>query len=313
MENLINKVIEALEMRLGEGYTIIPKDKRKNNGLILHGICICREGDSISPVIYPEEFDQDCSMGNPDPDEVADSILKIYSQSTPNIIPRNVSDYLKNFIMVKEKIRIKLINHAANIGELGNIPHRKFLDLAIIYYLDMEPLITGHSASAIITNELMEIWGITEDDLYMIGMEKLLSEDGGSITDMPSILREIMQEEPSTMTESAIDEIEKDRNAPEMYVASNRKRLFGANCLMNVFLLHGLAESTGCSLIIFPSSIHELVIIPQKNGSEDCMSTEDIQEINVTQVLKEEWLSNSIYRYDRAKREVSIYKEGAPL
>lgn len=48
MENLINKVIEALEMRLGEGYTIIPKDKRKNNGLILHGICICREGDSIS-------------------------------------------------------------------------------------------------------------------------------------------------------------------------------------------------------------------------------------------------------------------------
>lgn len=36
MENLINKVIEALEMRLGEGYTIISKDKRKNNGLILH-------------------------------------------------------------------------------------------------------------------------------------------------------------------------------------------------------------------------------------------------------------------------------------
>ena len=72
MENLINKVIETLEMRLGEGYTIIPKDKRKNNGLILHGICICREGDSISPVIYPEEFDQDCSMGNPDPEKVAD-------------------------------------------------------------------------------------------------------------------------------------------------------------------------------------------------------------------------------------------------
>lgn len=313
MENLINKVIEALEMRLGEGYTIIPKDKRKNNGLILHGICICREGDSISPVIYPEEFGQDCSMGNPDPEEVADSILKIYSQSTPNIIPRNISDYLKNFIMIKEKIRIKLINHAANIGELGSIPHRKFLDLAVIYYLDMQPLITGHSASAIITNELMEIWGITEDDLYMIGMEKLLSEDGGSITDMLSILKEIMQEGPGTMPESAIDEIEKDRNGPEMYVATNRKRLFGANCLMNVFLLHGLAVSTGCSLIIFPSSIHELVIIPQKNGSEDCMSTEDIQEINVTQVLKEEWLSNSIYRYDRAKREVSIYKEGAPL
>jgi len=28
---------------------------------------------------------------------------------------------------------------------------------------------------------------------------------------------------------------------------------------------------------------------------------------------KEKCLSNSIYLYDRAKQEVSIYKEGAPL
>ena len=43
------------------------------------------------------------------------------------------------------------------------------------------------------------------------------------------------------------------------------------------------------------------------------MDTKDIQEINYEYLPKDEWLSNSIYRYDREKREVYVYKEGAPL
>ena len=107
--------------------------------------------------------------------------------------------------------------------------------------------------------------------------------------------------------------MDKGRGGSEIYVASNKKRLFGANCLMNGAILQELAGRTGCSLIIFPSSIHELVIIPQKDGSEDCMNPVDVQAINITKVPRDEWLSNSIYRYDRGRQEVSIYKEGAPL
>lgn len=313
MEDLRNKVIEALKMRLGEGYSIIPTSKRENNGLILHGICIRRKGDSVCPIIYTEELAQDCGIGNFSPEEIADDILETYNQDAQDIISPNTAGYLKNFIMMKEKIRIKLINYAANKGELENIPHRRFLDLAVTYYVDMEPFITGYQASVIITNELMKKWGIAEDDLYMIGMENLLSEDGGSIANMFDMLRRLIQVEPNIMTKDAIDEIEKDRSGPEAYVASNRKRRFGANCLLNVSLLQELAEKVECDLVIFPSSIHDLVIIPWKNESRDCLSTEDVQEINVTQVCREEWLSNSIYRYDRDKKEVSVYKEGAPL
>ena len=310
MENLRNKVVEALEMKLGEEYKIIPKDKRKNNGLNLHGICIHREGDSVSPTFYLEDFIQHYDMEEPNPEEIADLILKTCHQDN---IPQNVADHLKDFGMMKERVRIKLINHAANLSELGNIPHRRFLDLAVTYYLDMDLAIAGQHASATITNELMEIWGITEDDLYRLGMEKMLTGDGCCITDMFSILREIMQEEMDNITESDIIELEKERNGSEMYVASNPKRFFGANCLMNVSILQNLSERMGCSLIIFPSSVHELVIIPQKNGSENCLGPVDVLAINVTQVSKDEWLSNSVYRYDREKREVSVYKEGAPL
>lgn len=305
MENLRNKVMEALKMKLGEEYTIIPKDNRKNNGLIMHGICINREGDSVSPVIYVDELIRHCCMGEQSPEKVADQILKTYLQ---NEIPQNVAVHVRDFDKMKELVRIMLINHDANVSELENIPHRKFLDLAVTYYLEMEP-----GASATVTNRLMEIWGITEDDLYGLGMKRLILGDDCCITDILSILRQVTQEEQDKITECAIDEMQKDRSGPEMYVATNFQKRYGANCLMNTFLLQGLAENLGHSLIIFPSSIHELVIIPQKKGIENYMSTGDVQAINISEVAREECLSNSIYRYDRERQEVSVFEEGAPL
>lgn len=38
MENLRNKVIQALEMKLGKEYRIFPKEQRKNNEVVRHGI-----------------------------------------------------------------------------------------------------------------------------------------------------------------------------------------------------------------------------------------------------------------------------------
>lgn len=310
MENLRNEVIKSLKIKLGEEYEIYPKDKRKNNGLALHGVCIHKKGDSISPVVYLEEFIQHNVIGELNPENLADIFLKKCHQEE---IPQTVVAGLKDFGMVKERVRIKLVNHAANLRELVNSPHRKFLDLAIAYYLDLDIAISGQHASVAITNELMEIWGVSEDELYRLGMAKLLEKGACCITGMLDVLKEIAQEEQSMISEEAVAEFEKDQNGPDLYVAANQKRHLGANCLLNVSLLQELADRKGCNLIIFPSSIHELVILPQKDGNENCMGTEDVQAINTAQVAREDWLSNSIYRYDREKKEVSLYKEGEPL
>lgn len=242
MESLRNKVIEVLGRKLGEEFKIIPKDRRKNNGLVLHGICIYKESGSVSPVIYMEDFIQYCGMWEPSLEEIADICLETYHQDKTL---RNVADYLGDFGMVKDRVRIRLINHAANLEEMGNIPHRRFLDLAVTYYLDMEPAMADQYAFVTITNEWMERWGITEDDLYRLGMGGLFAVDGCLITDLFSILRQTAQENQDKIAEGTVTEIEKDRGGLEMYVASNKKHLFGANCLMNVSILQGLAERMG--------------------------------------------------------------------
>lgn len=154
MEKLRSDVIKELEMRLGEGYRAVPKDKSENNGLILHGICIHKEGDSIGSVMYLEKFIWPCAGGKQNPGKIADDFLEIYRQG---YIPNGAVSGIKNFRLAEGMIRIKLVNYAANLEELVNRPYRKFLDLAVTYYLDMELVEAGPHVFAVITNELMRI------------------------------------------------------------------------------------------------------------------------------------------------------------
>lgn len=310
MDDFRKEVIKELEKKLGDGYRVFPKDQRKNNEVFLHGICI-REGESpIVPVVYVDEFMVPYIIGILTPENVADMLLESLSQGT---IPLDIAEDVKDFEKIKEMVSIRLVNHAANARELENRPHRRFLDLAIVYYLDMEMAMPGQSGAGVITDTLMEIWGIPEDELYRLGMEKLLAKDACRTVELLSLLRQFGLEEENGPEEKVAAESLKDRNLPELYVASNRKHFYGASCMLNTAFLEKMAEDKGCSLMIYPGSVHEVIILPQKNRGGECLDAKSVQEINRHCTLRDEWLSNSVYRYDREKQEICIYEKGEPL
>ena len=311
VDDFRKEVIKELEKKLGNGYCIFPKDKLKNNNFTVHGICIRKRDEVIGTVVYVDEYILLYAVGLMKLEKIADELIQ---QCHKGEIPSKIADDLEDFGRMRDKVRIRLINYDANPTELKNVPHRKFLDLAVTYYLDIDVTISEGNASIIVSNELMERWNVAEGDLYRAGMENLQVKDECFAIDIPGLLKEIVQEEDEEEVMAVLDEIEKE-GVPkvEMYVASNRKHLFGAACMLDLSFLKQLADSKGCDLNIYPSCVNELIVIPIKDGNEDCINTEDVWEINMSNVPKEEWLSNSIYLYDRAKQEVSIYKEGAPL
>lgn len=313
MDEFRKEVIRELEKKLGDGYDIFPKDNTKNNGFTAHGIFIHKKDNPIGAVAYLDGYIILYAAGVMTPENIAAELTrKCSGERIP--IPQSEINDLENFGRMQDKLRLRLINYAANSAELEKIPHRKFLDLAVTYYLDIDMEQGEGNGALIIPNGLMEIWDATEEDLYRAGMENLRRKDKCFAVDMPSFIRGAASEEDEEEMRAALDEIEKE-GVPivEMYVASNQKHRFGAVCMFDSSLLQQMAYSKGCDLNIYPSCIDELIIVPVKDGNEDCLSTEDVWEINMCNVPKEEWLSNSIYRYDRVTQEVSIYKEGAPL
>ena len=67
------------------------------------------------------------------------------------------------------------------------------------------------------------------------------------------------------------------------------------------------------NLLIYPSSIYEIVILAYRNWDEDRISPQVVREMNEKGLPREARLSNCIYRYGREKKEVSIFRKGDPL
>lgn len=65
-----------------------------------------------------------------------------------------------------------------------------------------------------------------------------------------------------------------------------------------------LAERFGCDLLILPSSIHEVLLIPDDHVKDYDFYRQMVEEVNRTQVEPEEVLSYRLYRYCRKNEEI---------
>ena len=311
MDDFRNEVIKELGYLLGGRYRVLPYDRLKNNEIALHGICIHGANETISPVIYLEEYILLFAVGKMTLKEIAYDLLVRYSKDE---MPKNAAAHLKDFRMMKDRIRIKVINYNANAQRLEHIPHRRFLDLAIAYYLDMEIHINSRNASAEICNELMEVWNVSEGDLYRIGIENMSVKDSFYADEILRKIKELLRVNPCSEIEQKLKNLQENAGPrAEVYVVSNKKRLFGACCLVNRPFLQRLAERTESNLLIYPINVTEVMVCPIERGNKNYMYIRNMQEINDQAEYREDCLSNSIYLYDRVKQEVSIYEKGVPL
>lgn len=311
MDEFRKEVIKELENVFGDGYQVLPYDKLKNNETTLHGICIHNENERISPVLYLEEYVLLYAAGKMTVKEIAAEMLDKYCMGD---MPRNIADHVEDFQMMKDRVRIKVINYGANTRRLEQVPHRRFLDLAIVYYLDMDVSVEVGNVTIEIKNELMERWNVSESDLYRIGMENMTVKDSLHSDEIIGKVREMLQTQSCEEVEQTLKKFEKEAGPEaEIYLVSNKKRLFGACCLVNRPFLQELAECTESNLLIYPVSVTGVLACPVEKGNKNYLYVKEMQEINDCAENRVECLSNSIYLYDRVTREISIYKEGAPL
>ena len=91
-----------------------------------------------------------------------------------------------------------------------------------------------------------------------------------------------------------------------MRVLCNAQRVYGATCMIYPGVLGTLAEEAGENLYILPSSVHEILILPESEVEDEQYLRDMIREVNGTQVEPEEILSDNLYFYDRLKNRVEI-------
>lgn len=305
-EQFREEIMKLVGKRLGKGYGVTFRDTEGRNGHTRHEICIHKAGEARPVAVCLEDVVLRCIEEGLPPEGLPDGIVQMYLQEE---VSRYISMGLYGPVALEGMVRVRLVNYGSNSVDLAGRPHRRILDLAADYYLDIEA-VTGIDGAAVqVTDRMAGDWGITEERLHRLGMVSLLAHGGCQAVEVEEMLLDLMGGVPDEM-KAVLDRL---GQKAEMYVISSPGRCFGAACLLDTAFLQEVAEGKGCDLLIYPSSVHEAIAVPFREGNGAALDARDVQEINEWAVPKYERLSNSVYLYDRSRKGLSIFREGRPL
>lgn len=275
------RVLKEIENRV-DGRVEIQKIT-KNNGLELDGLTVLEEGINVSPTIYLNYYyDRFLEQGM---DVVVSDILLKYKKYKSNV-SIDIS-FFSDTEKVRDKIKMKLVNYERNKELLKKVPYVEFLDLAILFYVEVETR-ADEVATILINNNHMKFWEFTIEDMFKLAETNM--KNNFIIKSMSDILCDLMSEEYT--------EFEQEINV-EMYILTNCMKMQGAIGMLRKDILNGFMEKCHTKqLVIIPSSIHEVLLIPCDSEKDISSYNEMVQEVNATQLQTEEVLSDNAYIYD---------------
>lgn len=84
-----------------------------------------------------------------------------------------------------------------------------------------------------------------------------------------------------------------------MYILTNKKKQYGATCILYEGVLREIAQRLQSDFYILPSSVHEVILLPTNNDSDRKELTEMVLEVNNSILSKEDMLSDHVYYFSK--------------
>lgn len=265
-------------------------------------LTVTPEGESIGVNIPVDRFFNAYDEGM-DFDDTTDKAVDLINQGI-NERPDFDIDSLSDYSQMKEKLAMEVVSAEANKEMLESVPHKMLEDMAIVYRFVLNSDEDGRS-SVLVTNKMLENYGITAEQLHADALEIAPQIKPVEIKGMSEVLAELMGVEQAEMM--GVGPV-----APEdeqMYVATVPDKVHGAGVLAYEEFMDKAAERAGGDFYILPSSIHEILIVPD-NGEMDLKALEDmVKEVNATQVAPQDKLTDSVYHYDSKEKIFELGKK----
>lgn len=272
----------------------------KNNNVKLDGLTIMEGGTNLSPTIYLNYFYETYQNGV-EFSSILDTILHTYQSNKPR--GKIDTSFFTDYANVRPHIAYKLIHYERNRHLFADLPHFRYLDLAIVFYCLVSSSPSG-SATILIRKDHLRFWNISPTQLFDAAKEntpRLLSYD---LRNMNDLMEELLAPAHSTLSDPDIKK--EDAAICPMYVLTNQNKLNGASCILYEHLLEHFADRLCCDLYILPSSIHEVILIPATSDISYQELSQMVQEVNDTQVSPEEILSDHVYYFSRSSGSIRM-------
>lgn len=255
------------------GYEVSLEKVAKVNRDFVEMIAISNKDTHEGPAIDVKELWDDANRRGMSYEEMSREVMKRLDLTLKEV-PEVVIDDLNDF---KSRAILTLINTEKNQNMLSYVPHREYYEFSIVYRIivheDEEATTSG-----IVTNEMLEKAGYTEEELYKFAYENT----------------------------------RKDVNISKMfgmYVLTTKRGMYGAASILFPEMIKEIADHYGCDLYLIPSSTCEWMAVPVRtiSGSGGAAEVNEmIREANSVAVEEEEILGERCYYYDYKTGEIRV-------
>lgn len=166
------------------------------------------------------------------------------------------------------------------------VVQKSWLDLTVYYVVR---LVQGESwnVQIRITRDMLQQWGIEEEELVEQAMFNMKKSEY-KVEKILNILLKVLPD--IQIPEDVADE------GCAMIVLTNKAMNQGAVAILDKEILKEIAGEQ--SMYIIPASVHEVILLPEREGVEKAEIDAMVQQVNEESVLPEERLSDHAYYYN---------------
>lgn len=301
LETFKKLFIEAVEEALNEAglhyaltYDTFKKFSRSYEALIARK-------DDIGVNLDIDEFYKNYLKGKP-VSELVDNAIEIIDKAMDNSPNGNdARETLENYSNARQRLFVTLVSADVNPELLSTVPHRIMDDMAIVYRCSVSVGDAEDGGTVLINDSLLSAWGISADQLHEDAMQNSIKTRPAVIQGMSVVLAKLMN--------MSVEELYGD-DIPEeeaMFVASTPDTVLGAGVITYPNFFEKAAEQLGGGFYVLPSSIHEVILVPDKFAETNTDFRSMVTEINATQVEPRDRLIDNYYHYDS---EAHIFETG---
>lgn len=283
---------DFLPEEIRESATISVHAKRGTNDALRYGLMIRYGDEKASPLLYLEDAWQFHENGA-EMETILRNLVEVYAEQ-PAIGSVDLSfEYEK----VKDRVIFQIFNKEANRASLRE---RIYTDagqgFVKVYAIHQKLDGAVEEGNIPITHGVMQNYGYDMQDILRDAEENT-----------PQIYPPLFTSMEQTLTGREEDEfVNENPNERGFCVLSNAAGYRGAGVLFYPGMQKKIAEHFGKNYYVLPSSLHEVLIMPEGPGMTAGELEQLVQNVNEEAVSKEDFLSNKVLVYDREKEQLRI-------
>ena len=307
VENVKDRIKDYLPGKYEDAVIEVSRHEKINESYL--GMCVWTGGNAASPILNLEMYYALCQGGLTGMEDVIRRMADIVQENTIPVDLSLVTDYGRT----KENLFIRVCDAGRNGELLKNIPHTRIDDLAVTYHI-LRSIDAGGMSSMTVTSQMMTDLGITKEQLHQDAIENSPRLFPPMIENIGTMLR-LFEMKAAGLEEEDISEIRKtmdqDMQIP-MLVVTNREQINGASALFYPGILDQVGEMMGEGYFILPSSVHEWIIVPDREGFDANEMQVMIMDANQNAVTPDIQLGDEAYHYDPKEHvfeKASVYEE----